>query len=181
MARNRSVVAFGALSSLAFALLAGCSAATPQTSGPGAVTPAVSGSSSPTASTGGAAANGCTEWDGQEGVVRTFCTGPASATVTINGAETALTGGSCEMAGTLFAFNLGVVTSNFPEAKTKPNYVGLIHDISSKSTQAFVVTVSGDTELVLKAAATVAADQKSAQASGKSINGKTVAVKIRCA
>lgn len=165
------------LGSIALAV-AGCSAGGPTPNTQASVRPVTSQSAS-TPPAGGSVA-GCSEWDGQEGVVRVFCDGPGTATVSISGKQTILKGGSCESTGSFFAFNLGVVTSDFPSGKTKPNYVGMIYDTSSKSAQAFVMTVDGETELMLTSKATLAADGKSAHASGKSANGKAVSADIAC-
>lgn len=127
MSRLRSVASASAL----LLALVGCSAgATPVTSSQGSTTSSqatTSSSQSTSTSTQPAPAGqgGCASFDGQTGVVRVFCDGPAKATLTINGKTSQLTGGSCEDSSMGFAVNFGVVTtSDFTGAK--PDYLGVV-------------------------------------------------------
>jgi hypothetical protein len=60
---------------------------------------------------------------GQNGVVRTFCDGPAVVKFTINGASHTLKGGTCESAP-VFNLNVGVV-AGADSPKPQPDYFGL--------------------------------------------------------
>ena len=61
---------------------------------------------------------------GAAGVIRTFCDGPAAATVTIAGKTHTLQGGTCQNQEGLFSLNIGVVSG--PDlAGPKPDYFGL--------------------------------------------------------
>ena len=102
----------GALCALA---LAGC----------GAKPGATSGGAAPAASSATAETSGCHAYSaGKDGVIRTFCDGPGSATLAIGATDVKLGGGSCEAMGPMFSFNAGVVVMPGPGA-IKPDYVGL--------------------------------------------------------
>jgi len=61
---------------------------------------------------------------GTPGVIRTFCTGTASAKINVAGTDYTMKGGTCEMQGSAFSLNIGVVVG--PDlGGPKPDYVGL--------------------------------------------------------
>jgi hypothetical protein len=161
-----------AVSVIALASITGCAG------GPSASQPIGDGapsSSAPTtqapatqAPAGGGDAT-CEAWSGKPGVVRVFCTGPATAKLTVDGKEAALSGGECEALGTTVAFNLGVVTSDLPAGTTKPNYLGIIIDTSGKAATSVAYTVGGTADVVLKAKTSLAADGKSGTLTGDSM------------
>lgn len=71
------------------------------------------------------AAGGCHAFQaGRDGVMRTFCDGPASATFAAASTSGKLGGGSCERTGQMFSFNAGVAVMPSPGAP-KPDYLGL--------------------------------------------------------
>jgi hypothetical protein len=76
-----------------------------------------------TASAAPVPAGACASYHaGQDGVVRTFCDGPAVVKLTINGASHTLRGGTCETAP-VFNLNVGVVAGS--NLKPQPDYFGL--------------------------------------------------------
>ncbi len=157
--------------------LAGCGAAAGTQASSGGVT-----AQSSSGGGGAAAATGCAAWTpGKDGVVRTFCDGPATAIVTIDGKSTTVKGGSCEMSGGMFSFNLGVVVSTgFPAGKTKPDYVGLMLMSASATEGEVTMTLNGQSELMASAEAKLAADKKSAKAHGTTLSKKAASVDIVC-
>ena len=61
---------------------------------------------------------------GTPGVIRTFCTGPATVKAFVAGKEYDLSGGTCAVEAGIFSVNLGVVST--PElGGPKPDYFGL--------------------------------------------------------
>ncbi|HRW39560.1 MAG TPA: hypothetical protein P5254_17815 [Aquihabitans sp.] len=82
------------------------------------------GSTAPTsADDGGASGGGCADEEGKAGVLRTFCDGDGTATVTVGDTEHEIAGGSCETGGGYFSFNAGVVATGEYEG-TRPDYAG---------------------------------------------------------
>jgi hypothetical protein len=91
------------------------------------------------AATAAGIGGGCSGYQaGSNGVIRTFCDGPGAVTVTLNGASRTLKGGSCEQAGPMFSFNLGVVTGA-GAPKPYPDYVGLTAQGAGKFSNAVLV------------------------------------------
>lgn len=118
---------------------------------------------------------------GKNGVIRTFCTGPATATVSVGGTTTVMTGGTCVNSGGFFAVNVGVVTG--PQFKgAKPNYFGI--DVPpnaatfSNVTLAFAANGAGG--YATTNSGTVAANHKSGTFSGTDLEGKTVSGSFTC-
>jgi uncharacterized Zn-binding protein involved in type VI secretion len=50
--------------------------------------------------------------NGKDGVIRTFCGGPAKATVTVDGKDITFSGGECATTGEVLSVNIGVVTGS---------------------------------------------------------------------
>jgi hypothetical protein len=103
-------------------------------------------------------------------VIRVFCTGPATATLTVNGKATPLSGGECQALGNTVAFNLGVVASDLPAGTTKPNYLGILLDTSGKASTSVAYTVGGKADVVTSAKASLADDKKSGTITGTSLD-----------
>jgi hypothetical protein len=80
----------------------------------------------PAPSTPGAqASGGCAAYKaGENGIIRTFCDGPAKVTVTVDGKPFNLTGGECSFEAGMAALNVGVVSGS-PAPSPLPDYVGL--------------------------------------------------------
>jgi len=108
-------VRYWPLSLVGVLALAGCGAKPADTGG----------GTPPAASSTTADASGCHAYQaGKDGVIRTFCDGPGSATLAVGTTNVKLGGGSCEAMGQMFSFNAGVVVMPGPGA-IKPDYVGL--------------------------------------------------------
>ena len=114
-------------------------------------------------------------------MIRTFCTGSATATVTAAGTTTLMKGGSCATSGGYFTVNVGVVTG--PQFKgAKPNYFGI--DVPptatafSNATLAFAVNGTGG--YATTNSGTVAANHKSGTFSGTDLEGQTVSGSFTC-
>lgn len=103
-------------------LLAGCGSSGGDAKATGdATTTAASGSS------GGSSGKGsCGSHDGEKGVIRSFCDGPASMTFTIDGKEGTIGGGTCEESGGSFVLNAGTVVGTDFAGSAKPDYAGLV-------------------------------------------------------
>ncbi len=118
---------------------------------------------------------------GKNGVIRTFCTGPATATVTAAGTTTVIKGGTCGKSGNYFTVNVGVVTG--PGFKgSKPNYFGL--DVPPTATTfsnaVLAYAVGGAGGYATSNSGTVAANHKSGTFSGTDLQGKTVSGSFSC-
>ena len=86
------------------------------------------GSSKTTAASGGSSGGGGTNTckgytSGKDGVIRTFCDGPATAKVKSGGKEYEIEGGTCVSSGGYYAVNIGVVVDQ-SFSGTKPDYFG---------------------------------------------------------
>jgi hypothetical protein len=118
---------------------------------------------------------------GKNGVIRTFCSGPATATVTTAGITTVMKGGTCGKSGSYFTVNVGVVVS--PSYKgSKPNYFGL--DVPPKATTfsnaVLSYAVGGVGGYATSNSGTVASNHKSGTFSGTDLQGKTVSGSFTC-
>jgi hypothetical protein len=118
---------------------------------------------------------------GKNGVIRTFCSGPATATVTTAGTTTVMKGGSCGKSGNYFTVNVGVVVS--PSRKgPKPNYFGL--DAPPKATNftdaVLSYAVGGVGGYATSNSGTVATNHKSGTFSGTDLQGKAVSGSFTC-
>jgi hypothetical protein len=80
---------------------------------------------------------------GAPGVIRTFCDGPATIKLNVDGAEHELKGGSCQTGGGVFSLNLGVVAG--PDlAGPRPDYVGLATGVASGPFSGAVLSLTID-------------------------------------
>jgi hypothetical protein len=118
---------------------------------------------------------------GKNGVIRTFCSGPATATVTTAGTTTVMKGGTCGKSGVYFTVNVGVVVS--PSDKgSKPNYFGL--DVPPKATSftnaVLSYAVGGVGGYATSNSGTVASNHKSGTFSGADLQGRTVSGSFTC-
>jgi hypothetical protein len=118
---------------------------------------------------------------GRKGVIRTFCSGQATATVTSAGTTTVIKGGTCGRSGMYFTVNVGVVVS--PSYKgPKPNYFGL--DVPPTATSFTNAVLSYATRGVggyaTSNSGTVASNHKSGTFSGTDLEGKTVSGSFTC-
>lgn len=118
---------------------------------------------------------------GKNGVIRTFCSGHATATVTTAGTTTVIKGGTCGKSGNYFTVNVGVVTS--PSYKgAKPNYFGL--DVPPTATSftngALAYAVGGTGGYATSNSGTVTANHKSGTFSGTDLEGKAVTGSFTC-
>jgi hypothetical protein len=118
---------------------------------------------------------------GRNGVIRTFCSGAATATVTTAGTTTVMKGGTCGKSGSYFTVNVGVVVT--PGYKgPKPNYFGL--DVPPKAmtfTDAVLsYAVGGVGGYATSNSGTVASNHKSGTFSGTDLQGQTVSGSFTC-
>jgi hypothetical protein len=118
---------------------------------------------------------------GKNGVIRTFCSGRAAATVTTAGTTTMMKGGTCGKSGNYFTVNVGVVVSSSYKGP-KPNYFGL--DVPPKATTftdaVLSYAVSGVGGYATSNSGTVASNHKSGTFSGTDLQGKTVSGSFTC-
>ena len=118
---------------------------------------------------------------GKNGVIRTFCSGPATATVTTAGATTVIKGGTCGKSGSYFTVNIGVVVGSSYK-KAKPNYFGLdVPPTATSFTNAILsYAVGGTGGYATSNTGTVASNHKSGTFSGTDLEGKTVSGSFTC-
>jgi hypothetical protein len=118
---------------------------------------------------------------GKNGVIRTFCSGPATATVTTAGTTTVMKGGTCGKSGSYFTVNVGVVVS--PSYKgSKPNYFGLDAPPTATSFTNAVLSyaVHGVGSYATSNSGTVASNHKSGTFSGTNLQGQAVSGSFTC-
>ena len=118
---------------------------------------------------------------GRKGVIRTFCSGPATATVSTGGTTTVIKGGTCGKSGNYFTVNVGVVVG--PGYKgPKPNYFGL--DVppgaTTFSNAILSYAVHGAGGYATSNNGTVAANHKSGTFSGTDLEGTSVSGSFTC-
>ena len=172
-------------------VLAGCgsSGGSDSSSGGGSSTTAApaaggsSGTSSPSKSSGGSGGSGCNAKDGKDGIVRTFCDGPATVSFTVGNKSGQVTGGTCALGGGYFSVNAGtVIDATFKG--TKPDYAGFLLPPDSGDFTSTAVTASitsnGETTVVRNVTGTH--DTKSASFTGSDMvdPSKKVTVKVTC-
>lgn len=118
---------------------------------------------------------------GKNGVIRTFCSGKATATVTAGGTTTVIKGGSCGKSGSYFTVNVGVVVGSSYK-KAKPNYFGLdVPPTATSFTNAILsYAVGGTGGYATSNNGTVASNHKSGTFSGTDLEGKTVSGSFTC-
>ena len=118
---------------------------------------------------------------GKGGVIRLFCAGKATATVTSAGVTTVIKGGTCGKSGQYFTVNVGVVVG--PGFKgSKPNYFGLDAPPNATTfTNAILTyTVGGVGGYASSNSGTIAANHKSGTFSGTGFDGSTVSGSFTC-
>jgi hypothetical protein len=118
---------------------------------------------------------------GRNGVIRTFCSGSATATVTTAGTTTLIRGGTCGKSGSYFTVNVGVVVS--PSYRgSKPNYFGLdVLPTAPTFTNAILsYAVGGAGGYATSNSGTVAPNHKSGTFSGTDLQGKAVSGSFTC-
>ncbi|MER6123779.1 hypothetical protein ABT173_14180 [Streptomyces sp. NPDC001795] len=132
-----------------------------------AAKPASTGSAAPAA-----VAGGCGSYTaGKNGVVRTFCEGPAQAKVTVGGRDYVLKGGTCEASGGLWSVNIGVVIDATHKG-APPDYFGANLPLKGGAFSGADMDVNvGGKGYPLKASGTVSSDRRSGTFSGKQILG----------
>jgi hypothetical protein len=158
------------------------------TSSAGATTLSATKVSPTTASTGSSASSGgavgaCGKYtDGKDGVIRTFCDGSATATITLAGKTTTIHGGTCEPSGGYFTVNAGVVTGT-GFTGTKPDYLGvLLPPAGGAFTHVGFTGSASGTTIFAAASGTVSSDLKTVSASGTNSLGTPgpITIKIDC-
>lgn len=130
-----------------------------------------------------AKAAGCDELTaGREGVIRTFCSGSATVSVTIGPTAKTFTGGTCDDSTGELAVNVGVVVGpDFPPGRAKPDYVGALIDVKSSHSSAFTARIDGMGGVVTDVRTTVSADRRSVRLRGPLPGTKDVAtVDVYC-
>lgn len=146
-----------------------------------------SSSSSSSAASSAAPSGGtssCSKYKGGEGgVIRTFCDGSATATITLAGHENTLKGGTCAQSGGYFTVNIGVVAG--PDfTGTKPDYLGLLLPPAggAVSSQTFAGAAGGTRFLVTGGTGSVSPDFKTVSLTGNNAlaGGSAVAVTVHC-
>ncbi len=118
---------------------------------------------------------------GKKGVVRTFCSGSASVTLTAGGTTTVIKGGTCGKSGNYFTVNAGVVVSSSYKG-SKPNYFGLDAPPTATSFTNAILSyaVGGTSGYATSNSGTVAANHKSGTFSGTDLEGKAVSGTFTC-
>lgn len=175
------------------ATVAGCGGSgAPSSSGSGAAagtsTSATSGSAgsgtgsgagssaAPTNAGGGAACRGVSM--NQPGVVRLFCDGPATATVTLAGKKLTFRDGTCADESAGFSANFGVVTTT-EFTGTRPDYLGVT--LLKEGPGSIAVVSGGTSYAVVNATVTMSPDKKSVHGEGALMRGNgTAVVDVTC-
>ncbi len=134
-----------------------------------AMTFAVSSRAEPT----GAPVKACAAYRaGQEGVIRTFCSGRGVAHIKLDGREHVVSGGVCDLVAGSLAFNAGVVLG--PAATVSPDYFGVaVPKMGPFSGAVLAVRLDGRDYLLMQNSGAVDAHGGSFQASGHVVgNGR---------
>ncbi|MEU9448736.1 hypothetical protein [Streptomyces sp. NPDC048277] len=131
-----------------------------------------SSAAKPTSAAAAAATGSCGSYTaGKDGVIRTFCDGPAQAKVTVDGHSHVLKGGTCESSAGLWSVNIGVVTGADHKG-APPDYFGANLPLKGGTFSGADMAVDvGGKAYPLNASGTVSADRKSGTFSGKQILG----------
>ena len=118
---------------------------------------------------------------GRNGVVRTFCTGSATAVVTAAGTTTVMKGGTCGKSGNYFSVNVGVVTATTFKG-SKPNYFGIDVPPTATSFNNAILSyaVGGAYGYATTNSGTVASNHKSGTFSGTDLQGNAVSGSFTC-
>ena len=116
---------------------------------------------------------------GSEGVIRTFCDGPAVVKLSVAGVAHTLSGGSCQITGNVFTLNLGVVAG--PDlAGPKPDYIGMTAETANGpfTNAVLAVNVGGKGYAVTQNSGEIAA--RSGSFTGKAITGEAISGTFTC-
>ena len=169
-------------------VLAGCgtSGGSDSSSGGGSSTtaaPASGGSSGSSKPSGGSGSSDCNAKDGKDGVVRTFCDGPATVSFTVGDKSGKVSGGTCELSGGYFTVNAGtVVDATFKG--TKPDYAGFLlpPDSGDFTSTAVTASITSDGQTTVVRNVTGTHDAKSASFTGSDMvdPSKKVLVQVTC-
>ena len=118
---------------------------------------------------------------GKNGVIRTFCSGSATATVTTAGETTVMKGGTCGTSGSYFTVNIGVVVGAGYKG-SKPNYFGLdVAPTATAFTNAVLsYAVGGAGGYATSNSGSVTSNHKSGTFSGTDLTGKAVNGSFTC-
>jgi hypothetical protein len=118
---------------------------------------------------------------GKNGVIRTFCSGPATSTVTTAGTTTVIKGGTCGKSGNYFTVNVGVVVGSGYKG-SKPNYFGLdVPPTATTFTNGILsYAVGGASGYATSNSGTVASNHKSGTFSGTDLQGNAVSGSFTC-
>jgi hypothetical protein len=118
---------------------------------------------------------------GRNGVIRVFCSGPATSTVTTAGTTTVIKGGTCGKSGNYFTVNVGVVVGSSYKG-SKPNYFGLdVPPTATTFTNGILsYAVGGTSGYATSNSGTVASNHKSGTFSGTDLLGNAVSGSFTC-
>jgi hypothetical protein len=118
---------------------------------------------------------------GKNGVIRTFCSGSATATVTAAGTTTVIKGGTCGRSGNYFTVNVGVVVGSSYKG-SKPNYFGLdVPPTATSFTNGILsYAVGGAGGYATSNSGTVGSNRKSGTFSGTDLQGNAVSGSFTC-
>jgi hypothetical protein len=117
---------------------------------------------------------------GKDGVIRTFCDGPAFARITLGGAESTLSGGECTDSGGYYTINFGTVVGGDFTGSTHPDYLGALFPDEGGSPEAVTIRVGGKGGLVNGATGNVSVDKESVHLEGTTQDGTAVSADIGC-
>jgi hypothetical protein len=117
---------------------------------------------------------------GKDGVIRTFCDGPAFARITLGGTESTLSGGECTDSGGYYTINFGTVVGGDFTGSTHPDYLGALFPDEGGSPEAVTIRVGGKGGLVNGATGNVSVDKESVHLEGTTQDGTAVSADIGC-
>lgn len=133
-------------------------------------------SAAPTNAGGGASCRGVSM--NQPGVVRLFCDGAATATVTLAGKKLAFRDGTCADESAGFSANFGVVTTA-EFTGTRPDYLGVT--LVKEGPGSIAVVSGGTSYAVVNATVKMSADKKTVHGEGALMRGNgTAIVDVTC-
>jgi hypothetical protein len=141
--------------------------------------PATNATAAPSSKAAGGCADGVEA--GKDGVLRVFCDGTARATVSIGSLTKQLVGGQCTETSGELAINFGAAAGpDYPAAKPKPDYLGLLVPDGTSTVEAPTVRIDGRGGNVAHNTATVAADRRSLHVTGALLAGDPVSIDVTC-
>jgi hypothetical protein len=125
------------------------------------------------------AVSGCSEHEGQPGVIRVFCDGPATAELVIGGRTFTISGGECETADGNLAFNAGVVAMGFEGPP--PDYLGMLMSPGGDPVFTSVIgTVAGEAYAVSDLVTKLDVDGGTGEFTGTTDDGAATSGRIDC-